>query len=163
MVKKQLLVLLAIVSTLSLGMLAAPWPAAANTAGAQGQSGKKEPQGAKPDKADKADKHDKDADITIVINVDAHRNAVREYYSRESLPPGLAKKEALPPGLAKQLHEKGTLPPGLQKHLVPVSPDLIRRLPAVPTYYSRYFAGRDLVVVDTRTNRFVAIIRDILQ
>ena len=35
---------------------------------------------------------------------------VADYYSREGLPPGLAKRESLPPGLAKQLRERGRLP-----------------------------------------------------
>jgi hypothetical protein len=38
---------------------------------------------------------------------------------------------------------------------------LITRLPPVPAYYQRYFGGDDLIVVDTRTNRVVAIVRDV--
>jgi hypothetical protein len=33
----------------------------------------------------------------------------------------------------------------------------------VPSYYHRYFAGDDLVVVDTRTNRIAYLIRDVLR
>ncbi len=80
-----------------------------------------------------------------------------------SLPPGLAKREALPPGLRAQLRERGELPPGLQKRLVAVPAPLIARLPAVPPYYQRYFAGDDLIVVDTRTNRIAAIVRDVFR
>jgi len=64
--------------------------------------------------------------------------------------------------LQKQLRERGTLPPGLQKQLTPVPPALGGRLPGVPAYYTRYFAGRDLLVVDTRTNRIVSIIPDVI-
>lgn len=38
---------------------------------------------------------------------------------------------------------------------------LIRRLPAVPLYYRRYFAGEDLIVIDTRTHRIAAVILDV--
>src|SRR5689334_8900928 len=69
------------------------------------------------------------ADVDINIDVDAHRRVVREYYTANSLPPGLAKRQSLPPGLQKQLVERGTLPPGLQKRLVPVSPVLVARMP----------------------------------
>jgi len=76
------------------------------------------------------------------------------------LPPGLAKRESLPPGLARQLHERGRLPPGLQKRLTPVPAWWGRTYPAWSRHHARYFAGRDLVIVDTRTHRVVSIIRD---
>jgi hypothetical protein len=101
-------------------------------------------------------------DDVIVIDREGHRRIVRDYYTSNALPPGLAKRQSLPPGLQKQLRERGTLPPGLQKQLTPVPPALGGRLPGVPAYYSRYFAGRDMVVVDTRSNRIVSIIRDVI-
>jgi hypothetical protein len=97
-----------------------------------------------------------------VIDRDGHRRIITEYYGREALPPGLAKRDTLPPGLRKQLRERGHLPPGLEKRLTPVPAPLVARLPAVPPYYTRYFAGRDLVIVDRRTNRIWAIIPDAL-
>jgi len=97
----------------------------------------------------------------IVIDRDGHVRVIREYARSGSLPPGLAKREALPPGLQKQLHENGELPPGLQKRLVPVPTVLVHRLPVVPSYYHRYFAGDDLLVIDTRTNRLIAIIPNV--
>lgn len=98
---------------------------------------------------------------TIVIDRDGHVRVIREYGRGGSLPPGLAKRQSLPPGLRKQLRERGELPPGLQKRLIPVPPPLIARLPPVPPYYQRYFAGDDLIIVDTRLNRIAAIIRDV--
>ena len=98
---------------------------------------------------------------SVVIDRDGHRRVVTEYFSREALPPGLAKRQSLPPGLRKQLRERGRLPPGLQKRLVPVPSPLVSRLPGLPPYYSRYFAGRDLIVVDTRTYAIVAVISDV--
>lgn len=89
------------------------------------------------------------------------RRIIREYYTSNALPPGLAKRDELPPGLRKQLRERGTLPPGLQKRLTPVPRPLGGRLPSLPRYYSRYFAERDLVVVDSRTNRIVSITPDV--
>jgi hypothetical protein len=91
----------------------------------------------------------------------AHARAIREYARAGSLPPGLAKREQLPPGLRKQLRERGELPPGLDKRWQPVPAPLVTRLPPVPPYYQRYFAGDDLIIVDTRTNRIAAIIRDV--
>jgi hypothetical protein len=101
------------------------------------------------------------ANPVVVIDREGHRRIVTEYFSRESLPPGLAKRQSLPPGLAKQLRERGHLPPGLQKRLVPVPAPLASRLPAIPPPYRRYFAGRDLIVVDPRTNMVVAVIPDV--
>ncbi len=100
-------------------------------------------------------------DEAIVIDGEGHRRIVREYYTQQALPPGLAKREALPPGLEKQLRERGALPPGLQKRMTPVPTPLAARLPGVPTYYSRYFAGTDLIVVDNRSNRIVSVIPNI--
>ena len=84
----------------------------------------------------------------------------KHYYKHRGLPPGLAKRDSLPPGLAKQLRERGRLPAGLQKRLTPVSPDWGRPYRALPPHQARYFAGRDLVIVDTRTNRVVSIVRN---
>jgi len=97
----------------------------------------------------------------VVIDRDGHARAVREYAHDGTLPPGLARREALPPGLRAQLHERGTLPPGLQRRLVPVPYSLARRMPRIPSYDRRYFAGDDLVIVDTRTHYVVAIIPDV--
>jgi hypothetical protein len=97
-----------------------------------------------------------------VFDRDGHRRVITDYYRREGLPPGLARRETLPPGLARQLRERGRLPPGLQRRLYPVPSPLVGRLPAVPSYYSRYFVGRDLVVVDRRTERVVAVVPNVL-
>jgi hypothetical protein len=112
-------------------------------------------------KEQKADKKDNKAAAVVVVDRDGHLRAIREYAHGGSLPPGLAKRKSLPPGLRKQLRERGALPPGLQKRLVPVPAPLIARLPPVPPYYSRYFAGDDFIVIDTRTNRIVLIVLDV--
>jgi hypothetical protein len=100
-------------------------------------------------------------DEAVVIDREGHRRIVHEYYTQQALPPGLAKRQALPPGLEKQLRERGELPPGLQKRLTPVPAPLAAKLPGLPTYYSRYFAGTDLIVVDNRSNRIAAVIPNI--
>lgn len=117
----------------------------------------------KAEKNEKNEKGEKKAgkSKTFVVDRDGYVRVIHEYGRGGSLPPGLAKRESLPPGLAKQLRERGELPPGLRKHLVPVPAPLVTRLPAVPPYYQRYFGGDDLIVVDTRTNRVVAIIRNV--
>jgi hypothetical protein len=112
--------------------------------------------------ADTAYRRDVRDDRVVVIDREGHRRVVTDYYNREGLPPGLAKRESLPPGLAKQLRERGRLPPGLQKRLYPVPQPLLGRLPAAPPYYSRYFVGRDLVVLDRRNDTVVAVIHDAL-
>jgi hypothetical protein len=112
--------------------------------------------GQKIEKNDKAAKHGQ-------YDRDSHRRIVSEYYSRRSLPPGLAKRDALPPGLAKQLRERGELPPGLQKHLVEVPVPLRSLLPPLPSSaYHRYFVGNDLIVVDPLSNVVVTIFRDVI-
>src|SRR5688500_2565350 len=153
--------------------------AAPSAAGLEGQGqgqGRGRGQAAKPDKPNKpnksepkgqkqASKPDKKADNekkagkrddVVVFDRDGHARVIRDFRTA-GLPPGLAKRDALPPGLRKQLIERGELPPGLQRHLIDVPGPLVTRLPAVPAYYHRYFAGDDLIVVDTRTNRIVAI------
>lgn len=100
-------------------------------------------------------------DRTVAIDRDGDRRIVRDYYRTNGLPPGLAKRQSLPPGLQKQLHERGELPPGLQRRLTAVPSPLTARLPGLPPYYSRYFAGSDMLVVDTRSNRIVSVIPDI--
>ena len=108
-------------------------------------------------------KRGKDASpVVIVVDRDGHRRVFHDYYSGRSLPPGLVKKQSLPPGLAKQLRERGQLPPGLQKHLIEVPAPLQARMQPLPPNYQRYFAGRDLIVVDSPTNQIIAIIRDVL-
>jgi hypothetical protein len=122
-------------------------------------------------KVEKAEKHENKAERkvekkhdpakVVVVDRDVHVRVIHEYARGGSLPPGLAKRESLPPGLRNQLRERGALPPGLQKRLVPVPAPLIARLPGVPSYYQRYFVGDDLIVLDTRSNRVVTIIRDV--
>ena len=142
----------------------------------EGQKPKPKPsKPAKPEKAEKAkekgedkraEKRDAQARGTAgrerVFDRDEHVRVIRDY-ERRGLPPGLAKREQLPPGLRRQLRERGTLPPGLQKRLVEVPAEWSDRLPALGRYERRYFAGNDLIVIDTRTNTIVAYIRDILR
>jgi hypothetical protein len=109
----------------------------------------------------KAEKSGERGPVAVAIDRDGHVRVIREYAHAGSLPPGLAKRQSLPPGLLKQLRERGTLPPGLEKRWVPVPAPLAIRLPPVPPYYHRYFAGDDLLIVDTRTNRIAAIIHDV--
>jgi hypothetical protein len=148
------------------GMLAAAGGvttvAAAAAAGAQGNK-----QAAKPnkdkDKKDKKDKgHGSDANVIVVVDRDGHSRVVREYVTRGNLPPGLAKRRTLPPGLRQQLHEKGALPPGLREYYTPVPAEWNTRFPAIPVYYTRYFVDRDLIIIDTRNDTLVSLIRDLL-
>jgi len=170
MFTKQSLNLIALVSALA---LAASAVAALGATGDKPGTGREQPGKAKKDQQDKKKgqgaehsnqgnrKTAKKANV-LVIDRDGHYRVVREFYAGRSLPPGLAKRESLPPGLSKQLRERGRLPPGLQKRLRPVPPELASRLPPVPPYYRRYFADRDLIIVDSRTNRIAALIRGVV-
>jgi hypothetical protein len=146
------------ISSLFLAGIVAVAPA---SAGAQGRGHAEKAEKAHKEKHAATTGHTSAIPHEIVIDRDGHVRVIREYARGGSLPPGLAKREELPPGLRKQLHENGELPPGLQKRLVPVPTVLVHRLPPVPSYYHRYFAGDDLFVVDTRTNRLVAIIPNV--
>ena len=105
---------------------------------------------------------DHDTAVVVVVDRDGHHRVVREYVTRGNLPPGLAKRRTLPPGLSKQLREKGTLPPGLRDYYTPVPADWNPRFPAIPTYYQRYFVGSHLIIIDTRDNTLVSLMRDLL-
>lgn len=78
----------------------------------------------------------------------------------KGLPPGLAKREQLPPGLQQHLERHGKLPPGLEKKRLPG--DLNKRLSPVPKGYKRVIVGRDVVLVDERTQVIVDILTDVL-
>ena len=152
-------------SVVSIGLLGLPGTGAAGPAHTIEQKG--QAKGHDKDKNKDKDK-DKDKDKgensrVIVVDRDGHHRVVRDYVTRGNLPPGLATRRGLPPGLAKQLRENGELPPGLQTYFTPVPREIDVRFPALPAYYHRYFAGDDFVVVDTRTNRVVLLIRDLLR
>ena len=155
---KGTLALVGMVSMLA-GAAAVTTLAATAPANAQGKQ-----KAAKPHKEKNKEKqgHDSDANIVVVVDRDGHSRVVREYVTRGNLPPGLAKRRTLPPGLRQQLREKGALPPGLRDYYTPVPADWNGRFPAIPVYYSRYFVGRDLIIIDTRNNTLVSLIRDLL-
>ena len=95
------------------------------------------------------------------------RRIIENYYRSsgpsKGLPPGLAKRGGkLPPGLQKHLDKNGTLPPGLQKRLEPLPQDLDSRLPRLPDYWERVILGRDVILLDRRTNRILDIIENII-
>ena len=152
------------VGTVALAVALAGPPSAAF---AQGRGrGQAKPDDKKHDVKPDDKKHDvKTQDVkthgTVVFDRGGHIRVIHEYAVSAKLPPGLAKREALPPGLRAQLHERGELPPGLQKRLIAVPPPLIARLPPVPSHYRRYFAGDDLIVIDDRTHRIVALVPDV--
>src|SRR4029453_5192051 len=97
------------------------------------------------------------------------RRIIEEYYHRpdtsgKKLPPGLAKRSGkLPPGLQKHLEKNGELPPGLQKRREPLPAALDNRLPRIPEYWERVVVERDVVLLDTRTNRILDIIENVIQ
>lgn len=94
------------------------------------------------------------------------RRIISEYFTKhkaKGLPPGLAKRGGnLPPGLQKHLQRNGALPPGLQKRLEPLPKDLDRQLPGIPELWTRVILGRDVLLIDRRTNRILDIIENVI-
>jgi len=125
------------------------------------QSNKKDAKPAKNKQAKDNKGHDKKSKVVVVVDRDGHHRVVREYVTRGNLPPGLAKRRTLPPGLSRQLRERGTLPPGLRDYYTPVPADWNPRFPTIPAYYERYFVGNHLIIVDTRDETLVSLIRDL--
>lgn len=126
-----------------------------------GQGHKKDAKPAKSKQAKDNKGQDKKTNVVVVVDRDGHHRVVREYVTRGNLPPGLAKRRTLPPGLSRQLRERGTLPPGLRDYYTPVPADWNPRFPAIPAYYQRYFVGNHLIIVDTRDDTLVSLIRDL--
>jgi hypothetical protein len=60
------------------------------------------------------------------------------------------------------LERNGTLPPGLQKRLTPFPADLSGRLPRLPDIYRRGTIGPDAIIIDTRTQRIIDIVRAVV-
>lgn len=101
--------------------------------------------------------HDKNTHLEIAFS-DRDRSLIRKYY-RHHLPPGLAKRTSLPPGLQKQVERRGQLPPGLRKERLPY--ELEVKLSPLPTGYIRVRIGTDVVLMNTRTQVVVDVIKDI--
>ncbi|MFN7114335.1 MAG: hypothetical protein ACK4PK_08245 [Alphaproteobacteria bacterium] len=80
---------------------------------------------------------------------------------RDGLPPGLAKKDQLPPGLQKQLKKNGTLPPGLVRNELPLS--LQNKLYPPKKGTKRILVGRDVVLIDTKTDLILDILHDVVR
>ncbi len=79
-----------------------------------------------------------------------------------NLPPGLAKRRRLPPGLERQLDINGSLPPGLEKQAHGLPRDLKRLLPKLPKGEVRVVIGVDVVLLDTKSNTVLDILRGVL-
>jgi hypothetical protein len=85
----------------------------------------------------------------------------RKGKGRDGLPPGLAKKDNLPPGLEKQLKKNGTLPPGLVRNELPLA--LQNKLYPPRKGTKRLLVGRDIVLIDTKTDLILDILHDVVR
>ncbi|MGH9786590.1 MAG: hypothetical protein ACRD88_20665, partial [Terriglobia bacterium] len=101
----------------------------------------------------------------VIVFTTQEREMISDWFwsNRNGLPPGLAKRESLPPGLQKQLQRKGTLPPGLQKKLTPLPYALDSRLGRLPSDYLRVVIGRDIVLLDRRSNTILDVIANVIR
>lgn len=102
--------------------------------------------------------HDRDYDVRVVFS-DHDRAAIRDYYRRHALPPGLAKKGKIPPGHAFKLHRHQPVPPGWDREALP--PELERRLSRLPAGYARVIVGAEVAILHTRTHVVVDVIEDL--
>ena len=102
--------------------------------------------------------------VAIVFTTQ-EREIISDWFrsNRNGLPPGLAKRESLPPGLQKQLQRNGTLPPGLQKKLTPLPSGLDSRLGSLPSDYLRVVLGRDIILLDRRSNSILDVIANVIR
>jgi hypothetical protein len=100
----------------------------------------------------------------VVLFGQRDQNLIRDWFwdNRNGLPPRLAKRESLPPGLQKQLRRNGTLPPGLQKKLVVLPVSLESRLSKLPGDLVRVVLGRDLVLMDRRSDTILDLLPGVL-
>jgi hypothetical protein len=112
---------------------------------AVGEQGRGRAQTKKSAKVDKADDG-------FVFDRAGHVRAIHDYVRAGSLPLALLRPQSVAP------------PPGrkTRKDWIGVPGDLVARMPPMPPYYHRYFAGDDLIVVDTRNNTIAFLIRDVL-
>lgn len=83
------------------------------------------------------------------------RDAIRLYYrgAISELSPGPVRR--------MRLQRNGLLPPGLQRRLEPLPDDLERRLQPLYSGYARGVIGQDVVIVESRTQRIMDIIRNV--
>lgn len=105
----------------------------------------------------------KDAEAKAKHKKDGHKKAKhgKGGKGREGLPPGLAKKDRLPPGLQKQLQKNGTLPPGLARNELPLA--LQNKLYPPKPGTKRLLVGRDIVLIDTKTDLILDIVYDVVR
>lgn len=116
------------------------------------------------DKHRENDDQDEKWEQDPVVFTPRDQDLIRDYYRNRSsnLPPGLAKPESdPPPGLQKQLRRNGILPPSLQRQVAYLPVDLDGRLHPLLTFYCREIVGQDIVIIDNRTQRIMAVIHAI--
>ena len=131
---------------------------------ASAEQGRGRGQTKKPVKVVTADKKDvkQDDHDRFVFDRAGHVRAIHDYGRAGFLPLVLARPQSVasPPGL---------MSPGLKTRptkkngWIGVPGDLVARMPPMPPYYHRYFAGDDLIVVDTRNNTVAYLIRGVLR
>jgi hypothetical protein len=80
---------------------------------------------------------------------------ITKYYSAHPFP-----TSTLPPGIAMNLARGKPLPPGIQKVFLP--DDLLTQLPVYPGY-DYIAAGKDIILIDQKTDIVADILSDVLR
>ena len=118
----------------------------------------------KHEKSEKHDKHEKkhkNGKAERREHFDDHDHVViREFYAVPGhLPPGLAKRRGkLPPGLSRGQ----AVTPEYKEHLLPLPRDLEIKLPPPPHEVVRRILGRDIVMINKKTNKVQDVLHDAL-
>jgi hypothetical protein len=90
------------------------------------------------------------------IDREAHRRAVEAYFRQQGVSRDWARARA------REYREGERLRNGWEQRMTPIPDGLTGRLPVMAPHYQRYFVGRDMVIVDTRTNRVAAVIPSVV-
>ena len=99
-----------------------------------------------------------------VVFTSRDRSIIREYYKSRSahLPPDVSRRGPdRPPVLQRPLKRNGTLPAVLQNPVEYLPMDLEGRMRPLLTFYRREIIGREIAIVEIRTQRIVDVVHAI--
>lgn len=87
------------------------------------------------------------------------RHIIRDYYKFHPLPRSSPSRFDMPPALQKQMVRNGALPPVSSIEQLPA--ELEMKLKPLPEGYVRVRLGPDIMIVDSRNNLIIDILKDV--